>query len=176
MAEQVANYGANGGCVDNDDGSSWYNLTDNFFVFGGHKSDFQGHNKRSYGNINAYPGVYGPRCVMLQALPQTGRPGMHDWDEAYRGNTCVLATEDETYLQVGGQCDTTDKSAFTFILGDNKLYSPGAKSKVSMCGKNFEFADWMKTELDVGTTLQDSKALTAQDIVDMGMKAIAPPK
>ena len=46
------------------------NLTDNFFVFGGHKSDFQGHNKLSFGNVNAYPGVYGPRCVMLQALPQ----------------------------------------------------------------------------------------------------------
>eukprot|EP01046_Picozoa_sp_COSAG06_P052473 COSAG06_NODE_8819_length_2063_cov_1.989308_3_plen_55_part_00 len=44
-------------------------------MYGGHKSDFQGHNKRSYGNVNAYPGVYGPRCVMLQALPQAGRPG-----------------------------------------------------------------------------------------------------
>ena len=53
----VANYGSNGGCVDNDDGSSFYNITYNFFVFGGHKSDFNGHSKLSWGNINVYPGV-----------------------------------------------------------------------------------------------------------------------
>lgn len=69
---------------------------------------------------------------MLQALPQVGRPGMHDWDEAYRGNTCVLATEDETYINIGGKCDTSDKDAFSFILGENKLYSPGAKSSLSI--------------------------------------------
>jgi hypothetical protein len=84
------------------DGSSWYNLTSNFFVFGGHKSDFQGHNKLSYQNVNAYPGVYGPRCVMLQALPQVGpnsrdgTGGSGNWDEAYSSNKCILATEDET--------------------------------------------------------------------------------
>ena len=41
-------------------------------------------------------------------------------------------------------------------------------------GKKLEFADWMKTGLDPGTTLQDSKALTAADIVKMGMGALAP--
>jgi hypothetical protein len=51
----VANYGSNGGCVDNDDGSSFYNITNNFFVFGGHKSDFNGHSKLSWGNVNVYP-------------------------------------------------------------------------------------------------------------------------
>lgn len=28
----VANYGADGGCLDNDDGSSWYRIEDNFCV------------------------------------------------------------------------------------------------------------------------------------------------
>ena len=51
----------NGGCVDNDDGSSFYNITFNFFVFGGHKSDFNGHSKRSWGNINVY---VSPFCLM----------------------------------------------------------------------------------------------------------------
>ena len=161
-------------------GSSWYNLTDNFFVFGGHKSDFQGHNKLSFGNVNAYPGVYGPRCVMLQALPQVGpnsrdgKYGEGNWDEAYVSNKCILATNDETYIQVGGQCDTTDKAKFSFMLGDNQLYSPGAKVKLSICGKKFEFADWMKTGLDAGTTLKDSATITADDIVKMGIAAITP--
>lgn len=33
----VANYGADGGCLDNDDGSSWYRIESNFCVYGGHK-------------------------------------------------------------------------------------------------------------------------------------------
>jgi|EP01046_Picozoa_sp_COSAG06_P052472 hypothetical protein len=57
---------------------------------------------------------------------------MHDWDEAYRGNTCVLATEDETYINIGGQCETSNKEDWTFMLGENKLYSPHAKSSLSI--------------------------------------------
>lgn len=39
----VANYGANGGAADNDDGSSRYHIHRNFWVYGGSKSDFDGH-------------------------------------------------------------------------------------------------------------------------------------
>ena len=35
----VANYAADGGCLDNDDGSAWYKIHDNACLFGGHKSD-----------------------------------------------------------------------------------------------------------------------------------------
>ena len=41
-------------------------------------------------------------------------------------------------------------------------------------GKKMEFDDWMKTGLDTGTTLEDSKTLTAADIVKMGMTTITP--
>ena len=33
----VANYAADGGCLDNDDGSCWYKIHDNACIFGGHK-------------------------------------------------------------------------------------------------------------------------------------------
>ena len=96
-------------------------------MYGGHKSDFQGHNKLSYRNVNVYPGVYGPRCVDLQALPLVG-PNSRDntggdgnWDEAYSANKCILATNNETYITVGGKCTTSDKSKFSFMLGDNAL-------------------------------------------------------
>lgn len=38
----VANYAADGGCYDNDDGSSWYLEQDNFCIYGGMKSNFEG--------------------------------------------------------------------------------------------------------------------------------------
>jgi hypothetical protein len=31
----VANYAADGGCLDNDDGSAWYKIHDNACIFGG---------------------------------------------------------------------------------------------------------------------------------------------
>ena len=34
----VANYAADGGCLDNDDGSSYYDIHHNYCVYGGHKS------------------------------------------------------------------------------------------------------------------------------------------
>jgi hypothetical protein len=46
-------------------------------------------------------------------------------------------------LQIGGSRNITNTEDFTFILGDNKLYSPGAKSALQICGKKFEFADCM---------------------------------
>merc|ERR1719424_1772094 len=55
----VSNYAADGGCFDNDDGSSYYLLHDNFCNFGGHKSDFDGNQKHSYRNLYVYPSVYG---------------------------------------------------------------------------------------------------------------------
>ena len=72
------------------------------------------------------------------------------------------------------KCDTNDKSKFSFMLGNNDLYSPGAKAKLSICGKAFEFDSWMKTGLDPGTTLTDSATITADDIVKMGIAAITP--
>lgn len=36
------------------------------------QSDFGGHNKVSYNNINVYPQVYGPRCVFLADMPLPG--------------------------------------------------------------------------------------------------------
>ncbi len=52
-----ASYAADGGCLDNDDGSSYYDIFSNFCVYGGHKGDFDGNSKRSFGNIAVYPTV-----------------------------------------------------------------------------------------------------------------------
>ena len=50
----IGNYGSSL-CIDNDDGSAFYHLHDNYLVYGGHKSDFGGHDKVSMANFNLYP-------------------------------------------------------------------------------------------------------------------------
>ena len=66
----VAGGGANGGAFDHDDGSSYYLDHHNFEVYGGHKSDFDGHGKRSYSSIHAFAYVYGTRCAgIFGSLP-----------------------------------------------------------------------------------------------------------
>ena len=44
-------------CFDNDDGSAYYHHHDNYLVYGGHKSNFYGHDKISNNNFNLYPRV-----------------------------------------------------------------------------------------------------------------------
>ena len=61
----VSNYGADGGCLDNDDGSSYYRIHHNVCFYGGHKSDFDGHDKLSCA----------PRDVLRLHHPSLARPG-----------------------------------------------------------------------------------------------------
>eukprot|EP00052_Salpingoeca_macrocollata_P019021 m.157013 g.157013 ORF g.157013 m.157013 type:complete len:921 (+) comp20843_c1_seq1:32-2794(+) len=162
----VANYGADGGCFDTDDGSSWYMVDHNFFIFGGHKSDFNGHNKRSHSNINVYPSVYGPRCVMVPLPdPKLG----HDWDEAYSNCTCILATAGETYLDLGNCPKDVMAQDLTIILGSNKLYAPQAKVTVK-CQRDYTLDEWQAAGFDKGTTVQDSPSV--QQIVEMGRQLL----
>ena len=72
-------------------GSAWYLIHDNSCVYGGHKSDFDGHSKWSYDNLHLYASVYGDRCVEIgaQVLPLPGFP------DIYANNTCVLVPNAE---------------------------------------------------------------------------------
>lgn len=145
----VANYGSDGGCIDNDDGSSWYNISYNFFVYGGHKSDFGGHSKLSYNNINAYSYVYGPRCMVLQQLPYVGQ------EEGYWNNTCILRDSTDAYIDIGGDCDVHNATAFAVIMGGNKVYTPGAAPQVT-CGKTtLSMTDWLALGYDKGSTVHE---------------------
>ena len=42
----------------------------NYLIYGGHKSDFYGHNKRSFSNIMIYPYVYGTYCLAISTMPE----------------------------------------------------------------------------------------------------------
>ena len=148
----VAGGGANGGSFDHDDGSSFYYDHDNFEVYGGHKSDFDGHSKRSYNNIHAYSNVYGSKCVGIMNLPHASPNNF--FAEGYWQNKCVLADAGDGYLDLGSPCSVDSTLANRMILGNNTIYAPNSSVTVS-CGKSYTFAEWAATGADPGTTVAD---------------------
>ena len=138
----VANYGASQG-VDNDDGSSFYQIHDNFF-FGaeGFKMDYGGHNSQFDSNlVMVYP-YDGSNCINVGSFKR----GVGD---AFRNNTC-LSGIGEWAMSSGcgspacanrsrpappmdvvghvGQCDP----AYT-TLADNSYYTPHGNATLQ-CG------------------------------------------
>ena len=148
----VAGGGANGGCVDSDDGSSRFHTHDNFWIYGGHKSDFDGHQKISYNNIMAFANVYGSRCLAIgmpvKGVDSNGVP----FEEGYYNNTCILESAGLEYLSIGG-C-STNPNQYAVITHDNKIYAPNS-SVVVTCGSTLNFTEWQATGLDPGTTVND---------------------
>eukprot|EP00041_Stephanoeca_diplocostata_P024838 m.639093 g.639093 ORF g.639093 m.639093 type:complete len:968 (-) comp22611_c1_seq2:259-3162(-) len=180
----VANYAADGGCLDNDDGSSYYDIHHNFCVFGGHKSDFDGNSKVSRFNIHAYPNVYGIRCLDIgaQVLPPKG------YAESYHDNTCILPDSGDTYLFIQGlpgyqSCLTPDSKA-TFedgmILGNNTIYVPDANPKIICANNALNFSAFQQQGYDKTSTVSGdmpsadtivgwAKTLLSANINDGGM-------
>ena len=159
----VAGGGANGGALDHDDGSSFYHDHDNFFVYGGHKSDFDGHAKQSYNNVLAFANVYGSKCVGIGNAPHAAPNSF--FAEGFYNNTCILSGAGDTYLDIG-DCTADATLANRVLLGNNRIMSPGGSAAPINCGKTFAFADWIATGLDAGTTLANVPATA--DIIKMG--------
>ena len=73
----------------NDDGSSWYKHHDNFLAYGGHKSNFGGHNKFSYNNINVHAKVYQDgACLRVNAQ------NLGNYTDGYWNCTCTQDKDD----------------------------------------------------------------------------------
>jgi len=72
-------------CVDNDDGSAYYKIYNNFEIYGGHKSDFGGHNKFTFDSVVAFAQDYqsGLCGDFGNAIP--------GFVDGYYNNTCVQA-------------------------------------------------------------------------------------
>ena len=117
----MANYHANRGAVDNDDGSAYYSTHDNFFVYadGGLKNDFGGHDNHHFRNVYAYTGKGINLCPQLV--------GHEDW---FYDNKVVLTKANATL----GTYDCHPTAGHGKVLiHDNALYTPdGATAWV--CG------------------------------------------
>lgn len=158
------------------------------------KSNFEGHNKRSTGNVHAFASVYGDHC--LNGLNQ-----INDfYADGYANNvrpiirvtlplqnqtmthlttieqTCILAKAGDTYLGIGTQpgstpCSVANLSAIHIQLGGNIVYAPNASVTVT-CGTPMSGDAWLAYGADTGTEFRDSSTLTSDAIVKMGLAAI----
>jgi len=163
----VANYHADGGCLDNDDGSAWYKIHHNFCVFGGHKSDFDGHSKQSFNNIHVYSNVYGDACiaVIAQQLPLQG------FDEVYVNNTCILASSDDPYLRLDSDCQIpSNPAAFSIVLQNNRIYAPQGRVTVQYA-KTVSFQAFQQAGYDEGSVV-DGQMPSAATIIAWGKKLL----
>ena len=81
----VSDGDADGGAVDNDDGSSHYLIHHNFAVYGGAKiNNIGGHAQTIHSNVFAFPQVYGPSCLWQNGFVKPGQEA-----QMYE-NTCIL--------------------------------------------------------------------------------------
>lgn len=70
----VSDGDADGGAIDNDDGSSFYDEHHNFAVYGGAKmGNIDGHGKVTHHNVYAFPNVYGEQQCRGSTSARSGR-------------------------------------------------------------------------------------------------------
>jgi len=152
----VAGGGANSGSADHDDGSSFYYDHHNVMVYGGHKSNFDGHSKRSVANLLAFPLVYEPVCARFYVgLPPASPGGL--WAEAFVNNTCVLASAGDRYLDLGTPCAAGEADfGSRLALGGNTVYAPPGSGASVRCGADtLDFGAWAATGADPGSVFHN---------------------
>jgi hypothetical protein len=146
------------GPVDNDDGSSYYNTHDNFFVWGagGMKTDFEGTDSIWDSNVvalswnpaihNGYDGTIG--------TPGNAPYCLDGHEHRFTRNQVYYFGDDWTYAMP--ICNGTGAT----IIGNNLLWTySGNASRVNECGASLP--EWQARGYDLGTTVS---ALTA-DVV-----------
>jgi hypothetical protein len=118
----IANYESSM-CVDNDDGSCFYEIHDNVCAYGGHKSDFAGHSKRTFNSLQIFPKK--DSCVKTQ-------PSATGFQDAYFNNTCLQRYGNKTLPAYtfsgcnaqGAPADAADPAATVPHLHGNTFYTP----------------------------------------------------
>mmetsp|Transcript_15704 Transcript_15704/g.18909 ORF Transcript_15704/g.18909 Transcript_15704/m.18909 type:complete len:390 (+) Transcript_15704:2-1171(+) len=165
----VSNYAADGGCFDNDDGSSYYEMHHNFCVFGGHKGDFDGHSKYSHHTVYIYPVSYFKACFSMdiQNIPPKG------YGETYSNNICILQDAGGMYLHFAS-VELDDPSIDVGIhMGNNSLYVPGGAESATVVGQSSQmsFADWAKAGHDT-TTKANGTMPTVEEMMSWGQSIL----
>jgi len=144
----MGNYGASM-AVDNDDGSAYYDIHDSVAYGGGHKSNFGGHDKRTYNELGIYARVYYPTCFHFREPSGPAHP------ESYFNNTCIIdptVTGFNVY-DLAVELDPSSLSNNTFRTSGNTIYAPGGADANASIGTEMKFGDWLKLGLDKGTTI-----------------------
>eukprot|EP00750_Incisomonas_marina_P029232 INCI7079.2.p1 GENE.INCI7079.2~~INCI7079.2.p1 ORF type:complete len:372 (-),score=53.69 INCI7079.2:244-1359(-) len=165
----VADFDADGGMVDNDDGSSFYDIYSNFGVYGGAKmGNYDGHNKVCHNNVYAFPQVYGPACFWNWPgwFPIPGS------EETFANNTCFLGAG-ENYIQMGKNCSMASVSSIPIHVSSNRVFAPElSNATVQGCGETITAQEWLSRaqSFDKGSTL--ALLPSTDEIVEAGMAVL----
>jgi len=150
----VANYAADGGCLDNDDGSAYYAIHHNFCVYGGHKQNFDGHDKHSSFNVYVYPQVYGVKCIDEEQegmdTHTSGPDGLPPlgYGESYESNICILPSEGSPYYVGGGVLDSPQRFGASMSLKNNTIYVPKGRATVTLSGDQASYKHFQSLGFD----------------------------
>jgi len=154
----IANYGASQG-FDTDDGSSWFDIHDNFlYQSDGKKMDYGGHDCAFHDNIVFVEGKDGQNCINTQSfLPGHG--------SRWFSNKCILA--DSKNVGTTSGCDCPGKSRVKTRNGtlarppsqcgvemhDNQYFArPELPGNVTMsCAGPVLLYDWLSSGSDEGS-------------------------
>jgi hypothetical protein len=157
--------------LDHDDGSSFYEASYNFLIYGGKKS-YLGHSKADHNQIYAYPDVGLGEIESSHCLndyfPVRGSSG---WNESWYNNTCVLYSSSEPYNI--GYCDTSN--LFVPYLAFNKIFIPAGSQVGFYCAvggaaARLSLEQWQSFGLDPGTTVGTTPDV--QTIIEWGRKML----
>jgi len=164
----VSNYNADGGCLDNDDGSAYYDIHDNVCYYGGHKQNFDGHSKRAFSNIYIHPSVYGVKCVdeeyqgLITHTEPSGLPPA-GYAEQYFDNICILPNAGDIYVYSAGYLGNPDHFQGGLILHNNTIFAPFPGPNVSLGGSH-TFADFQAHGYDPTSRASTQMPATEQII------------
>jgi hypothetical protein len=157
--------------IDHDDGSSFYEDSYNFQVYGGKKT-YEGHSKIDHHEIYVYPdsvpGLYGSNVCLGDYNPQ---PGISGWNETWIENICILYNKAVPYNI--GNCDTDH--LFVPYLANNTIYIPSGTQVAFICNvkgtrTRLNLEQWQSYGLDIGTTVQMTPDV--QTIIEWGRKML----
>ncbi len=141
--------------IDTDDGSSYYNTHDNFFMYGdfGLKNDFGGHNNYHRNNVYAYIQDAWTFCCISGAY------------DIFANNSVVLR-DDKGY---NSNCDLPEGTV-GMEVANNSIYNPSGQinGNDKVCGMTF--AQWQSQGNDPNTKI--SPLPTDDQIIEMAKKLL----
>jgi len=157
--------------IDNDDGSSFYYISQNFLVFGGTKN-YLGSDKIWTDNIIAYPGYWsGDPCLQAwgglnnlyynNTCYQNNTYAPLGLDGTVRGSKCVVDYDDQDNVKY--LANTTRNSYFTSEASD--ILFPCHSSENADEDHLFSLSELQAHGYEVDTVIKDIDDVTDQDII-----------
>ena len=141
--------------IDTDDGSSYYNTHDNFFMYGdfGLKNDFGGHDNHHTNNLYAYISDAWTFCCISGA------------NDIFANNSVILRNNNG----YNSNCNLPDGTT-GMIIEYNNIYNPSGKINGNGNVCNMTFQEWQAKGNDPGTTINPLPS--DQDIILMAKKLL----